>query len=62
MPALIVFALLAFMASTLVVSVGAEARVKSACPEFERPCECVWYVRDCVPTCHIEPRIECSPT
>jgi hypothetical protein len=62
MPSLIVFALFAFMASTLVVSVEAEARVKAACPAFGRPCDCVWHVRDCLPTCHIEPRIECSPT
>jgi hypothetical protein len=50
MPSLIVFALFALMASMLVVSVEAEARMKSACPEFGRPCECVWHVRDCLPT------------
>lgn len=62
MPSLIVFALFAFMASTLVVSVEAEARVKSVCPEFGRLCECMWYVGDCLPTCHIRPRAEWSPT
>jgi hypothetical protein len=61
MPSPIVFALFAFMVPTLVISVVAEARVKSACPEFGRPCECVWHIRDCLPACHIEPRIECSP-
>jgi hypothetical protein len=62
MRSLIVFALFVFMAPALVVSVEDEARVKSSCPEFGRPCECVWHGRDCLPICQIEPRIECSPT
>lgn len=62
MPFLIVFALFALMASMLVASVEADARVRSACPGAGRPCECAWHVRDCLPTCHIQPRLQCSPT
>lgn len=62
MPALTMIALSAVLAFTLAVSVEAEARVNSTCPEFGRPCECVWHSRDCLPACHIEPRIDCSPT
>jgi hypothetical protein len=62
MPSLIVFAFFALMAPTLVASVEVDARVRSACPEFGRPCECARHVRECLPTCHIQPRIECSPT
>jgi hypothetical protein len=61
MPSAIVVALLAFMACALGASVEAEAAVKSACPEFGRPCECSWHVRDCLPVCYIDLRIECSP-
>ena len=61
MPSAIVVALLAFMACALGASVEAGATVKSACPEFGRPCDCAWHVRDCLPVCHIKPRIECPP-
>ena len=61
MPSAIVAALLAFMACALGASVEAEAAVKSACLEFGRPCECSWHVRDCLPVCYIDLRIECSP-
>jgi hypothetical protein len=63
MPSLIILALLAFIAPTLAVSIEeAQARVKSACPAIGRPCECAWHVRDCLPACHIQLRIECRPT
>jgi hypothetical protein len=39
MRSLIVFVLFAFMAPALVASVQDEAKVKSACLEFGRPCE-----------------------
>jgi hypothetical protein len=29
---------------------------------FGRICDCEWQVRDCLPVCHLEPQIECTPT
>jgi len=55
----IFLALFVFLALGLRVS---EARVKLSCPEFGRPCECAWHVRDCVPICHVGPRVDCVPT
>jgi hypothetical protein len=39
-----------------------EGKVATPCPVFGSPCECQWHVRDCLPTCHIQPRIECTQT
>ena len=63
MPSLLWFALFAFMLANIALSIEVQAGVKrTTCPEFGRPCECPWHVRDCLPACHIRPRLECAPT
>ena len=62
MPSLLWFALLAFMLAAIAHSTAVQASEKRSCPEFGWPCDCQWYVRDCLPTCHIQPRIECTPS
>ena len=52
----------ALFAVTLAFSMEAEARVETPCTAFGRPCDCPWYMRDCLPTCHIAPQIKCEPT
>ena len=39
-----------------------EGKVETPCPTLGNPCGCAWQVRNCVPTCHIQPRLECAPT
>ena len=51
--------LVAFLA-TLPLSGAGQARVNTSCPAFGHPCECAWHVRDCLPRCHIQPRLECD--
>jgi hypothetical protein len=60
MRAWICLALLTLMAMPAVSATG-QARVETLCPAFARPCDCVWHARDCLPTCRIQPRIECAP-
>ena len=62
MPSLLWFALLAFMLADIALPTEVQADVKRTCPEFGRPCDCPWHVRDCLPSCHIRPRLECAPT
>jgi hypothetical protein len=40
----------------------AQARMDTPCTAFGRTCGCASNVRDCVPTCHLKPQIECTPT
>jgi hypothetical protein len=40
----------------------AQARMKTTFPVFGQPCECAWFVHECLPTCHPQPRLECAPT
>jgi hypothetical protein len=51
--------LLAFLA-TLAPSGDGRAKVNKPCLEVGRPCECLSPVRNCLPTCHIQPRLECA--
>ena len=60
MPSLLWFALLAFMLADIALPTEVQADVKRTCPEFGRPCDCAWHVRDCLPSCHIRPRLECA--
>ena len=62
MPSLLWFALLAFTLATIAFSTETQASVKTFCPQFGRPCECSWHMRDCLPTCHARPRLECNST
>jgi hypothetical protein len=48
--------------TALALSDAGQARVSTPCPAFGYPCECSWHERDCLPTCHIQPQIECGPT
>ena len=54
-------AFLAFLA-TQALSNAALAKVNTVCPAFGLPCECAWHIRDCLRTCHVQPRLECGPT
>jgi hypothetical protein len=54
------FALLALAATTL-ASIEAQSSVETLCTAFGRTCDCPWYVRDCIPACHVQPRIKCAP-
>jgi hypothetical protein len=54
-------AFLLFTATFVLWGVGA-ANADSHCLAFGRPCACVWHARECLPTCHIAPRLECEPT
>ena len=58
---LITSALLVVTTTTLALSLEAQARVDTLCTAFGRTCDCPGYVRDCLPTCHIQPRIKCDP-
>ena len=62
MPSLLWFAFLTFMLAYIALPTEVEAGVKRTCPEFGWPCDCPRYVRDCLPACHIRPRLECVPT
>jgi hypothetical protein len=55
---LLISALLTLMSALLM---AAQAKVETPCSAFGRICECEWYVRDCLPTCHLQPQIECKP-
>jgi hypothetical protein len=57
----ILVALLAMTTAMLTVSIEARARVDTRCTAFGRTCGCPLYVRDCLPTCHLQPRIKCDP-
>jgi hypothetical protein len=61
MRASISLALLA-VTTMLTLSGAGRANVKAPCSTFARPCDCAWHVRVCLPTGHIEPRMECTPT
>jgi hypothetical protein len=47
---------------TSALSIEAHAAMKTPCAAFGRICDCEWQVRDCLPVCHLEPQIECTPT
>jgi hypothetical protein len=47
---------------TSAVSIEAHAGVETPCAALGRICDCQWYVRECLPTCHLQPQIECTPT
>jgi hypothetical protein len=49
-------------AGLLALSTETQATVRSFCLGFGLPCECPWHVRDCIPTCRIQPYLECAPT
>jgi hypothetical protein len=36
---------------------ASQAKIKTTCFAFGQPCECAWFVRDCLPTCRIKPRL-----
>jgi hypothetical protein len=59
MRALLLSALLT-LASPLLMEV--HARVETPCTPLGSICDCQWQVRDCLPVCHLQPQIECSPT
>lgn len=59
MRALLLSALLT-LTSPLLMEV--HAKVETPCAALGRICDCQWRVRDCLPVCHLEPQIECSPT
>jgi hypothetical protein len=61
-PSLLWFTLLAFTLATIALSTEVQASMKGFCPVFGRPCECPWHRLHCLPTCHIQPRLECNPT
>ena len=48
----------ASLATLGLLSVGL-AKVPTSCPTLDQPCECAWPVRDCLPRCHLQPRLEC---
>ena len=52
----------AFLVLALSLSVEAQAGVQMPCAAFGRICGCPSFVRDCLPTCHLQPQIECTPT
>jgi len=39
-----------------------EGNAETPYPNFGSPCGCAWHVRNCLPTCHIQPRLEYAPT
>ncbi len=47
--------------ATLSLSGAGLAKVNTSCLALERPCECAWHVRDCLPRCHFQSRLECPP-
>ncbi len=48
------------LTSPLLIEV--QARVETPCTAIGRICDCQWQVRDCLPVCHLQPQIECTPT
>jgi hypothetical protein len=54
--------LIAYLALMLVFSAGEEPRAETPCPTLGSQCDCSWHVRNCLPTCHIQPRLVCAPT
>lgn len=52
----------ALLTLTPALLMEAQARVETPCAAFGRICDCQWYVRECLPTCHLQPQIECTPT
>jgi len=57
------FTTLALAAAVSIVahSPTVQTRAEVFCTS-ERPCNCSYYVSFCVPTCHMDPRLECGPT
>ena len=39
-----------------------KGEVETPCPMYGSPCAAAWPVRNCLPTCHIQPRLEYAPT
>jgi hypothetical protein len=39
-----------------------KGQVETPCPMFGSPCASAWHVRNCLPTCHLQPRLEYAPT
>jgi hypothetical protein len=39
-----------------------ERKVETPCAMLGSPCGCAWHISGCLPTCQIQPRLECTPT
>ena len=39
-----------------------KGQVETPCPMLGSPCASAWHVRNCLPTCHLQPRLEYAPT
>ena len=39
-----------------------KGQLETPCPMFGSPCASAWHVRNCLPTCHLQPRLEYAPT
>jgi hypothetical protein len=39
-----------------------QGKLETPCAMLGSPCGCVWRITSCLPTCHIQPRLECVPT
>jgi len=43
-------------------AVMGQGKVETPYPTLGSPCGCAWHISTCVPTCHIQPRLEYAPT